>query len=515
MRRYTFLPALTFITVILSSCFAQNTIVPLNTELLYNIEPELYKKQDNFHSGIKPYLTKNSSAFTTDSLHVFGTGFNLINPNPIHNENSKFKLSVNPLLNGELLSEANEKARFRYGVGMGVNFNVKDKLGLSGFYRYANEPRMPFQDSSVFMGDIVNGLGMQAGNDLNAAHHAEFYLTYSPNNYFSFMAGHGKHFWGEGYRSFMLSDNASPYPFFRITSTFWKIQYTNLYSMHKDDTYGARQNKFSASHQLSWNILPNLNLTIFESVVWQGRDTLNNRNFDINYVNPVIFYRPVEFAKGSSDNVFLGMSMSGTIEEKYVLYGQLVLDEFLLAEIRARNGWWANKYGIQLGFKTYDLFGVQNLSFQSEYNFARPFTYTHVTSLQNYGHNDQSLAHPLGANFNESVNRIRYKKNNWYFEAKVLYIDRGEDTSSVSQGGNIFLSYSDRDGEYGHSTGQGQGHYIWYNELKISYNLVKKMNLRAFASYALRTDKYNHQTDNQHLFQVGLTTNIWNTYSDY
>ena len=36
-----------------------------------------------------------------------------------------------------------------------------------------------------------------------------------------------------------------------------------------------------------------------------------------------------------------------------------MLDEFLIAEIKANNGWWANKWGIQLGAKYVDAFSIK------------------------------------------------------------------------------------------------------------------------------------------------------------
>ena len=36
-----------------------------------------------------------------------------------------------------------------------------------------------------------------------------------------------------------------------------------------------------------------------------------------------------------------------------------------------------------------------------EFNSVRPFTYSHMSSKQNYGHKNHSLAHPLESNFKE------------------------------------------------------------------------------------------------------------------
>ena len=198
--------------------------------------------------------------------------------------------------------------------------------------------------------------------------HWEATLLYNANKYFTFIAGKGNHFFGDGYRSLLLSDNAASYPFLKIESTFWKVKYVNLYSWHNDFRTGSNRNKFSTSHYLSWNITKDINLGLFETVVWQGSDTLHNRGFEVTYMNPAIFYRAPEFSLGSADNSLIGASLKFRIKKNYIFYSQLILDEFYLVEMKAGNKWWANKYGIQAGVKIYDVLGIENLAFQSEFN---------------------------------------------------------------------------------------------------------------------------------------------------
>ncbi|QEC50901.1 hypothetical protein [Anseongella ginsenosidimutans] len=54
----------------------------------------------------------------------------------------------------------------------------------------------------------------------------------------------------------------------------------------------------------------------------------------------------------------------------------------------------ANKYGIQLGFKTFDLFRVKDLNWLLEFNTVRPYTYSQRDPLINYAHYNQPLGHP-------------------------------------------------------------------------------------------------------------------------
>ena len=82
---------------------------------------------------------------------------------------------------------------------------------------------------------------------------------------FAIQFGHGKHFIGDGYRSLLLSDNAFNYPFLRIQTSFWRVQYTNLYAEMQDINYFENNGidnydqmgyakKYMSSHYLSTNV---------------------------------------------------------------------------------------------------------------------------------------------------------------------------------------------------------------------------------------------------------------------
>ena len=58
---------------------------------------------------------------------------------------------------------------------------------------------------------------------------------------------------------------------------------------------GAFLPKYMANHYLSWNVSKRLNIGLFESVVWNNA---NDRGFDINYLNPLILFRAIEFETG-------------------------------------------------------------------------------------------------------------------------------------------------------------------------------------------------------------------------
>ena len=208
----------------------------------------------------------------------------------------------------------------------------------------------------------------------------------------------------------LLSDNSPPYLFLKLSTRLGnRIQYTNLFTSLQNTQAPLPQGdklippKFAAMHHLSINLTDHINLGLFEAEVF-SRDRL-----DLSYLNPVIFYRYVESSLGSSDNAFIGIDLKGNFLSHFLVYTQVMLDEFRLRPLLAGKGDWTNKFAFQLGGKYIDAFTVPNLDIQAEFNLARPYTYSHEASATvsagqtNYAHFSQPLAHPLGGNFMEGL----------------------------------------------------------------------------------------------------------------
>ena len=318
----------------------------------------------------------------------------------------------------------------------------------------------------------------------------------------------------------LLSDNIGAHPFFKIETSFASVKYVNLYNFWRDNTTDPFDRskdilKFNSTHYLSWNITKGFNLSVFETVVFQVKDTLVNRGFDFNYINPIVFYRPVEYGLGSSDNVLLGSNLSYKFDDHQNIYAQFVLDEFLLSEIKAHSQWWANKYGWQLGYKSNAFFN-DSLYFQFELNGARPFTYSHRASQHAYGHMNAAAAHPIGGNFLEMVQITSYHMNKHRFTNKITFAAYGVDPAdTISYGTNIFKSYSLRPGDYDQLLFQGIRTNVLNETLIYEYELIGAIDLFLVAKYNWRMVNTSAGTDNFHTFTIGIRSRIWNAYSDY
>lgn len=307
---------------------------------------------------------------------------------------------------------------------------------------------------------------------------ARAYIDFNISKHIYVQFGQDRTNIGNGYRSLILSDFAPPSLFLRTNLKVWKINYLFQLNRVAADAPGSTGGsgggpypiKYVAFHHASINIGKKFNLGFFESVVF---DADSSSHFDPSYLNPVIFYRAIEQQFGSTDNVLLGLDFKWNAVKHLSFYGQAVLDEFVLDHIKARDGWWANKYALQGGLKYIDALGVNNLDLQLEGNVVRPFTYSHYTDYGSYSNYRQSMAHPLGSNFYEMAAIVRYQpipKLNLI--AKSFYAKKGLDAAATeNNGGDIMKNNSTRSNELGNTIAQGAVNKIAYVDLTASYLL--------------------------------------------
>ncbi len=399
-----------------------------------------------------------------------------------------FDLVINPVVQYVVSKEIdNDQRLFLNTRGLSLRGRIANKIGFSA-YLTDNQERDPSYVQQ-YITDRLAVPGQGFYKDFKAPGGVDYFdargtITFNVTKYIDVSFGYDKNFIGNGYRSLYLSDFGNAGLFLRLNTRIWKFNYQNLFmELANADNKGSVDKligkKYAAMHHLDVNLTRWLNVGLFEGIVF-GRP---NR-FEFSYLNPVIFYRSIELQNGSFDNSVAGLDFKANIAKRFQVYGQLLLDEFKLSEIRAGDGWWGNKWGYQLGAKYIDAFGVKNLDLQVETNRVRPFTYSHNDSVANYTHYNQPLAHPLMANFNEFIGIARFQPApKWMIQAKAIYYQQGRDSSSVSFGSNIFLPNSARQGDYGYSIGSGWKTNVFYSSLLVSYELKENLALELFGTF--------------------------------
>ncbi len=529
-----------------SNVNSSNLNIPLSHERYSRFDAEINRIGTNSHTATKPFIYSDVSKYydfdkeqqELQQNTASWLGRKIWNEHLVTFQGENYWFTGDVVLDLQIgkdfqsdfdLTYNNTRgAIFQGGLGDHFNFYTVVFESQGRFADYFNqyaESIEPFGGNPA----IIPGRGiakefMNNGYDYPVA---EGYLSYSPVEFFNIQFGHGKNFIGDGYRSLLFSDAASPYPYLKLNTSFWKLKYTNTWMSLRDvreevAAEGSYRTKYMANHYLSLNLTKRLNIGVFESVIWQND---NGRGFDVNYLNPVIFYRSIEFSTGArGGNALIGITGKYKVSDQVNVYGQWIIDEFSSGDVFGGDQSWKNKLGFQLGAKYFDAFNVPDLYLQAEYNQVRPYTYSHNSVVLNYGHNNQSMAHLWGANFREFIAIARYRHNRWYGSTKLILGERGFDFNTEKDdayyGGGIYRSERDRPFENGVKIGQGNTTTSVFTELEAGYIINPVTNLKLFGSLIYRNfDPMENTTQNFKSntlwLNIGLRTDIFNWYFDY
>lgn len=468
----------------------------------------VHTKKDRSYSAFNRKLTKESLFIVNDTA-------------------DKLYLTLNPLFNFEFGKDTKDPSRknlFRNTRGIlirgciGKDFSFESSFieNQATFPKYIND----FNNTYL----VVPGQGRWKQFKKNGYDYAmaSGYISYTPNVYFNFQAGTGKHFVGDGYRSLLLSDNSFNYPFVRITSTFRKIQYTNLFAVFMNLNSGYVQTppgiemlfqKKPASFQfLSWDVTKRIQIGLFQGTIWQTANSINKICLPMSYINPIIGCNAIQYGLRGINNVLLGSTLKIKLSNSLSIYSQYVADN-----LSQNKNSLHNKQGIQAGIKYYDAFTIRNLYLQCEYNIVRPHTYAHDSIAQNYSHYNQALAHPLGANFREFIGILNYRIKNILFETQLCYAEIGKDSLGRNYGNNIFNT------DYSATTisgttnilGQGIKTTLKQIDIHLGYLINPSTNLNVIVGISSRLIANSLAEEYTNYIFFGIRTSINNKYYDF
>jgi hypothetical protein len=495
---------------------AQSAFAPYSEDyyhLLERLEVKSGQLSNEFHDNIKPfesraiarfldalsdsnyskvdkwnlnYLKTDNWAYVKDSAagngkpflkHLFKKQSDLYSV-----KNKDFDIHVSPVFyfgGGRNFGDNGSQGQFINSRGIRINGSIGNKIGFytdftenqssTPFYVkqfYKEHQAFPYSGYTRIIGFDETKLGidyMQASG----------YVAFKPSKNFLLRFGHSKNFIGSGIRSMILSDFSAPYLNLMMNVRLGRLEYqsilANMNNKQVDvgvNTLEAIPQKYMTFHHLNLNITKNVNVGLFETVMF------GERAFDLNYLNPIIFYRFVEGLIGSRDNALVGTDFKILLGKSVSVYGQYILDEFNSEESK-KEGWYGQKNAGQIGLKYFDLLRIKQLDFQAEYNYARPYTYSHYSSYTNLVNYNTPIAHPLGANFKEFVFVGRYSPiTKIFFKATLMKAVKGYDDGTTNYGGDILKSYREnRVNDFGNFTTQGVKRSISLFRLETSYML--------------------------------------------
>lgn len=544
--------------LVAEQAISQTTFIPLNHDSEYfidRIEAKSGRLSNEIRSGIKPFSRqdvatyisglssaeyyrlsvidrKNIQFIKEDNWEYFKNDSSLINKKPLlkylfrHKSdfvdyaNKDFDIHASPILNLNFGADSEygelEKRNISNNTrGVEVRGRINEKLGfytmltdnvttpsnyqVAYFWQYQG---FPYESFIKIKNDDTTQLKLNYFQAIG-------YFTFKPIKSLQLTFGHDKNFIGNGFRTLILSDFSAPYLQLKLDLRLGRFQYKNIFGQMTNRQietmpYSQRTNtpKYIAFHHLNVNITKNLNVGLFESVMFGNRKI----GFDLNYLNPIIFYRFIEGYLGSSDNAVVGMDFKWNIFKTASLYGQFVLDEYNSEEYK-NDDWWGKKYAYQIGLKYFDALGVSNLDLQLEHNRVRPYTYSHFTTFTNFLNYNIPVAHPLGANFVENIAVLRYQPNQ-KLQIKLLgsFAIKGEDADSTNYGGDITKpNFVNRPKDYGVKIKQGFENKLNFMEARASYMVWH--NVFVEANYRYRKDSY-FDGKAENIYTAGLRWNF-------
>jgi hypothetical protein len=426
-----------------------------------------------------------------------------------------------------------------FGIGMQSEYNsnyYSAMLGASGTYSCRQKLTLSLSVYGGYlsplgtMAALADSLGRfpqmdeygEMGTGKYIAMGAEFYVSYRPAQYLRLTAGKGKKFVGDGYRSVILSASNSGMYYFDTEVEVGNFKY--LFSVNGGRNFDngvsateattkkveptttdgwTMRTAYMINHVFSYNPAKWLNIGGYETVMMIRRDSTNRTRMpDLHYMNPMLFFRPLEFSLGSPDNALMGAFGKITINKYLVGYAQFMLDDFNFKEIKEHNDTWNNKYAIQLGAKGY----AGGFSYLLEYNYIRPYIYSHDRPINSYTMYGQPLAHPYGANMKEAVVNLKYKMVKFDFDLLIDYVSRGVDFDMYSYGNNVLRPYTSRHHNTGNVVGQGVSYKTMLASLDVRWRPDALRNFCVFARLGVqRIIKKNGDLDNT-FAMIGIKT---------
>jgi hypothetical protein len=482
------------------------------------------------------YIYRDNSEWLTDSSRIgepnrFGwrrwiypTKANLFEVNNRH-----FMLRINPILAGSVGRESLDSLTlFGNYRGVEVRGAIDDRVWFyTSLIEQQNLLPVHVRDYTRRFA-AVPGAGFYKNytstifNSTNAFDYnvAQAYIGLRATRHIGVQFGHGNHFIGNGFRSILLSDFGSNNFFLKINTRVWKFHYQNLFMELTPFSSGYLSNgiddllpkKYAAVHILDFKLAPRTSVGIFEATVFQ-----REKQFELQYLNPIIFYRTVEGFIGSPDNVLLGLNANTVAFNRVRLYGQFLMDEFLFSQVfrPEQSGWWGNKFGFQGGIKYFNVLNINHLDLQVEYNQVRPYTFTHRDSTTGWSHYSQPLAHPLGANFREWMGQVRYQPHHRLaLTGRAVWMRTGDDDTQ-NWGSNLLLTNVTRPNEFGNTIGQGIATRTFLWRAGVSYQIWHNMFIDINIMQRHKNSENNALDSQNTIIGGGLRLNFWEQNFDF
>lgn len=367
-------------------------------------------------------------------------------------------------------SQTDSVASFRLSPLLSLDY-LKDKSGSAFLFMFGASVMLDFQNYGF---SVATTNGLQSGNKTTAAKDSRvaqsytFNVTGLPNfdqtfGYFYFVsdnfnltAGRERTLWGNSpINPFLLSQVPQQFDFLKFQFKWKSFSYDYLHGWlvqptektYIDSIIGDAKNKnskFIAMNRISFSPWENFRIGGSQVIIYA------NRNLEMAYLTPFLFWESAQRSLGDLDNSFLVLDLLYYPIRGLNLYSTFLLDDINFQYITKYEGnFWQNRWAYQIGAEIAHPLMPENVKFTTEYSVIRPYTLSHTGVNGDLAYTNNG--YPLGINMEPNSTlwstqlsyapvkngKITLSFNN-YLHGRNIYDKAGKLVENV--GGSYFLS---------------------------------------------------------------------------
>ncbi len=465
--------------------------------------------QASVHSGAKPILLSDADVsripgFAKDTAeYYYKITEKIFSEHLIELDKPDFKIYADFLFDfgfgretvDEISADREETSLFQNTRG----FVVQGEIGKNVYFytdfrenqgRYAAYINRFVDSTQVFPGSgRIKPFG-EGGYDYSMA---SGFVGIEAADWLNLSFGHYKQFIGHGYRSLLLSDNAHNYPFtsYEIDALEGKLQYRytlallqNLQRLPQGETpESIFKRKVASWNYLSFKPLPNLEVGLFEEVIWKiFDDSLGSQPFDYRALIPIPGVNSALLGLDDEENnARIGLNAAWFVIPTVKVYGQVLSSSGQV-----------NLDGFQIGGRWSGIF--DRFDIQAEYNQSSNSATRAPDNLQSAYHFNQPLGHVLGRDFSEVVGIITYYHNRIFGRLKSVYArtDFADEFSSEENLSEVLNT-----------------------DLQFGYIFNPSCNFQVYMGYTYRSESVENDESANGFWYMGIRTALSNIYRDF
>ncbi len=277
---------------------------------------------------------------------------------------------------------------------------LRGQLGGSvGFYADARNSLLRGSDVKGESFDVSKGSPVvTSGSNVYRDRATAYFILEKP--WLRFEIGRDEFEWGPGsHGGLSINRNMPPSDMIRLSTRFKRFRFTSVH-LFLSSSLGS---KYLAGHRLDFKIMPGFYLGATETVIY------GNRDVELAYINPLMFYHVAEHHLGDKDNNTMSVDVTFTLLPRTKLYGEFFIDD--MTSTKSLTGYFGNKFAVLTGGMWTDALCIKDLDISAEYARIEPFVYAHKDSINIYTHYDKVIGHWLGPNSDSAYLKAGYQFN--------------------------------------------------------------------------------------------------------